>query len=406
MNVTRKKLADYKPSELNPNQHTERGLQVIEDSIQYNGAGRSGLVAKDGTFIAGHGTWEAMARAGIEEVLEVEIDGHQWVVVKRNDLAPDDPKAKALMIADNRASELDYAPDDELTAALLADIVAQDEALLRGTGFSEGELSALLNSLPGAAQPDPGPQVDRADELQQVWQVARGDLWAIGEHRLLCGDSTNAEDVARVMGGEKADAVVTDPPYSFGLSSTMKMGSKAGGWHDMMNNASWFTDRYKQYAQLIDAGVIWVFSNWRSLPILMRAGFDSGLGINSVMVWYKDWIGPGGQLGLRPTYELISLTVINNKGIPSRGVEDFYTAQWSSHKPHGHQAEKPVDLIQHILSISECKRPFDPFSGSGTIFAAAESLGVAASGIEAEPKYCAVTLQRLADMGLTPRRVG
>lgn len=145
--ITRKKLADYKPADFNPNQHTERGLQVIEDSIHFNGAGRSGLVAKDGAFIAGHGTWEAMARAGIEDVIEIEADGHQWVIVRRNDLDSSDPRAKALMVADNRASELDYAPDGDMLAALLTDIVAQDENLLRGTGFSEGELQALLGSL-------------------------------------------------------------------------------------------------------------------------------------------------------------------------------------------------------------------------------------------------------------------
>lgn len=142
-----KSLKDYKPHPENANQHTERGLQVIEDSANFNGAGRSGLAANDDTLLAGNGTWEAMARAGIEEVVEVETDGHQWVIVKRRDLSPHDAKAKALMVSDNRASELGYDPDQELLGALLANIAAEDEALLRGAGFTERELAELIATL-------------------------------------------------------------------------------------------------------------------------------------------------------------------------------------------------------------------------------------------------------------------
>lgn len=145
--ITRRKLADYKPAADNPNQHTERGLQIIEDSINYNGAGRSGLAAADGTLLAGNGTWEAMARAGIEEVIEIEADGKSWVVVKRNDLNPNDPRAKALMIADNRASQVGYNPDNELLASILGGIAAQDENLLKAAGFTVGEVENLIKAL-------------------------------------------------------------------------------------------------------------------------------------------------------------------------------------------------------------------------------------------------------------------
>lgn len=145
--VTRRKLADYKPAPDNPNQHNERGLQAIEDSINYNGAGRSGLAANDGTLLAGNGTWEAMQRAGIEEVIEVEANGKQWVVVRRQDLAPTDARAKSLMVADNRASQLDFTPDNELLGAILADIAEQDAALVKAAGYNEGELRDLLDGL-------------------------------------------------------------------------------------------------------------------------------------------------------------------------------------------------------------------------------------------------------------------
>lgn len=175
--ITRRKLADYKPAPDNPNQHNERGLQIIEDSINYNGAGRSGLAAADGTLLAGNGTWEAMQRAGIEEVVEIEIDGKQWVVVKRQDLAPTDPRAKALMVADNRASQIDYTPDNELLAAILGDIAAHDEQLVKAAGYSESDLRDLLDGLAmatiddWAASFDKLPDSDRAPFQQMTFTL-------------------------------------------------------------------------------------------------------------------------------------------------------------------------------------------------------------------------------------------
>lgn len=145
--VTRRKLSDYRPTPNNPNQHTERGLQIVEDSVNYNGAGRSGLADKDGVLLAGNGTWESMARAGIEDVIEVETDGHAWVIVKRTDLEDGTPKAEAIKISDNRASEVGYSEDTEMLAALLANIAAEDTHLLRGAGFTENEVEQLIKQL-------------------------------------------------------------------------------------------------------------------------------------------------------------------------------------------------------------------------------------------------------------------
>src|SRR3990167_2621606 len=203
--VTRRKLADYQPHSDNPNRHTERGLQIIEDSVNFNGAGRSGLASKDGTLLAGNVTWESMARAGIEEVIEVETDGHQWVIVRRSDLDPADPRSKALMLSDNRASELGYDPDPPMLAALLAAIAAQDEHLLRGAGFTDGELQALLKGLQGAPAQDQGAQVDRAGELAQQYGTTAGQLWQLGAHRLAIGDCTDRAVVDALMMGERAD---------------------------------------------------------------------------------------------------------------------------------------------------------------------------------------------------------
>ena len=145
--ITRRKLADYSQTPHNPNRHTERGLQIIEDSANYNGAGRSGLVDKHGTLLAGNGAWEAMARAGIEDVLEVETDGHAWVIVKRTDLEDGTPKAEAIKISDNRASELGLSLDNELMADLLVAVQKESDELLRAAGYYDSELDELIAAL-------------------------------------------------------------------------------------------------------------------------------------------------------------------------------------------------------------------------------------------------------------------
>ena len=215
--VTRKKITDYVPDNRNANSGSPRGLQMLEDSLHEDGAGRSIVADKDGRIPAGNKTLEAAMNAGIEDVIEIETDGTALIVHKRSDWDLDDPIGAARRYAyrDNRVSEVSLNWD--------ANVIASDiEAGLDLSGmFTDLELEALDI---GVEEPPEAPeaQLDRAEELQQVWQVQRGQLWIIpsksgrGEHHLLCGDSTNADDVARVMGGERAVLCHADPPYGMG----------------------------------------------------------------------------------------------------------------------------------------------------------------------------------------------
>lgn len=145
--IKRRKLKDYAPHLSNPNKHNPRGLQVIEDSINYNGAGRSGLASKEDTLLIGNGTWEAMARAGIEDVLEVETNGQEWVIVKRNDLSKDDARAVSLMVSDNRANQLDYTPDNVILAELLDQLGQEDTKLVQAAGYNDNDIRDIMNRL-------------------------------------------------------------------------------------------------------------------------------------------------------------------------------------------------------------------------------------------------------------------
>jgi len=195
--------------------------------------------------------------------------------------------------------------------------------------------------------------------------------------------------------------VVTDPPYVFGLASTAQEG-KAGGWGDLMNSSIWYESWLLEAKRLtVNAqGAAWVFNSWRSFPVLARAAYGVLWPITSLMVWDKEWIGPGGPSGLRPSYELAALFVQPEFAIKDRGLPDIWRSKWSSIKPHGHPAEKPAALLAKMIRESGGGLVLDPFMGSGTTLAAAKSEGHPAIGIEIEERYCEIAAKRLSQGAL------
>ena len=191
------KISDFTTDSHNANKGTQRGLRALDTSLRQYGAGRSILVDKKGRVIAGNKTLERAADIGMDDVIVVESDGTKLVAVKRTDLDLDseDGKARALATYDNRAGQLDFDWDIDALSAVDTDVLKDL--------WSVDELDEL--GIIEKPEGDAEPQIDRAAELQEKWQVKTGDLWQIGEHRLLCGDSTKREDVERVMGGEKAE---------------------------------------------------------------------------------------------------------------------------------------------------------------------------------------------------------
>lgn len=215
--VTRRKITDYIPDPDNANLGNERGLQMIEDSLQAVGAGRSLVADKGDVVAAGNKTLEAAVNAGITDVVEVETDGKTLIVHKRSDFDLSDPKNPARKYAyyDNRASEVSLTWSAEQIAA---DIEAGVDL---SSMWTPGELEVLGVDLGDAAPADdPGAQIDRAEELQAKWQVERGQVWRIGKHRLMCGDSTSADDVAALMAGERARLCILDYIYGADIDFT------------------------------------------------------------------------------------------------------------------------------------------------------------------------------------------
>lgn len=199
------------------------------------------------------------------------------------------------------------------------------------------------------------------------------------------------------------DLVLTDPPYTFGIASSAQEG-KAGGWGDLMNSSVWYESWLQEVKRLTvnKSGAAWVFNSWRSFPVLARAAYGVRWPITSLMVWDKEWIGPGGTQGLRPSYEFVALFTHPGFTIANRGLPDIWRCQWSSTKPNGHPAEKPLELTLSIIEESGSQFILDPFMGSGTTLRAAKDLGRKAIGIEIEERYCEIAAKRMSQsvMGL------
>lgn len=268
---------------------------------------------------------------------------------------------------------------------------------------------------------DPGAQVDRAGELQEKWQVGRGDVWEIpsltlegSSHRIMCGDSTCAEDVEKLMRGQKADAVVTDPPY--GDNWVAPRWTTSNPVSAILNDSG--DDFYKtikmvfvRISQFVKTpSFAWVFAHGGkkvgfALEVAQMAAHYT---LNNIAVWDKGDLGMGFLL--RNQWESILLlscgdriTDAWNGGHSTPNIFSYTTARVTEGQ---HPTPKPVELFGVLVeSVSKDRALIvDPFLGSGTTLVACEQTGRIGYGMEIEPKYVAVSLERLAGMGLSPRR--
>lgn len=294
------------------------------------------------------------------------------------------------------------------------DILANEWQLddLLEWGFEENDLQLDWGS--DDPTPDPGAQVDKASELQEKWGVKRGDVWLAGRHRIMCGDSTCAEDVARLMNGERAAMVWTDPPYATFASSTGKLEST-----DYQMIKPFFGLLIGMIAANLTSGRgAFICCDWRSYPALFEK-LIGAMSPRNLIVWYHGAIKMGSQF--RPCYELMTYAT-NDKfgqswGAPSRawkildrGASDVWEIKQAEAAPgvnREHSSQKPVALVSKAIGHCSNKdeEVLDLFLGSGTTIVACEQTGRVGYGMEISEKYVAVTLQRLQDMGLDPQLV-
>lgn len=218
----------------------------------------------------------------------------------------------------------------------------------------------------------------------------------MAEWKVIQGDCL---DHLRDIPAGTVDAVITDPPY--GINTKSDGTGKLNPWADLCNAALWYATWIRECRRIIKpTGCLWSFLNWRSLPTFQKAACDIGWPIESLLVWDKEWIGPGGPRGLRPSYELVALWPGSEFSVGDRGLADVQAFKWCGHKPTGHPAEKPVSLLTWLLSASNVVAGgmvVDPFTGSGSTGVASVQTGADFTGFELDEAWAESSRRRIAD---------
>lgn len=215
----------------------------------------------------------------------------------------------------------------------------------------------------------------------------------IGLATLYLGD---CREMFAEIGTGTVAAVVTDPPY--GINTKSDGMGKLSPWADWCNSSYWYADWLATCQRLVgNTGCVWSCLNWRSMVTFQKASADIRWPIESLLIWDKDWIGPGGPKGLRPSYEMVALFAADLFGLEDRSLRDVQQFKWSSIKPNGHPAEKPENLMTWLIDISTKRGDvvMDPFMGSGTTGAAATKTGRQFIGCEMDEAWFDVACRRI-----------
>ena len=361
----------------NVRKHGDENLAAIKASLTRFGQQKPIVVDGKGIVVAGNGTLSAAKALG-------------WKTIKAVRTNLTGAEATAFAIADNRTAELAEWDEASLHAQLAA-IAIEDEELLAATGFDEKELAKL------AAAAAPEVTEDEVPEPPAEPITQPGDLWMLGKHRLLCGDSTKADDVERLMANDRADLLLTDPPYNVDYE---------GGTGLKIQNDSMPDKQFRQF--LNDA---------------FGCAFDACKPGASFYIWHADSEGYNFRGAVADCQQKVRQCLIWAKSSLVMGRQDYQWQHepclygWKDGASHGwysdrkqttllhfdkpskngeHPTMKPVALFAYLMGNSTAPQgiAYDPFLGSGTTLIAAEQLGRTCYGMEISPAYCDVIVAR------------
>ena len=377
MPIKKIKITDLVQDNRNLNKGTERGKELIETSVGRFGAGRSVLIDKNNRIIAGNKTQEAAIAKGIKDVIVVETDGTQLVAVKRNDVDLDSKDGREMALADNATVKADLEWDTEELNA-----VAEDFGI---------DMEAWDVDLDGMAEDTTEAEEDDFDEEQdEVKTVAkRGDIFELGNHRLMCGDSTDADAVAKLMNGERADLVFTDPPYGMNLTPNYKSihknhQAKAVDYQPIIGDQDVFDARF----------IFDLFEDTKEMFLWGADYFRHTIPLGGGwFVWDKTCGKHEGRIGNE--FELCWSKQQHKKEIIRIQWAGFVGME-EEDGARVHPTQKPVRLAGWFLSkySKDGDIVADIFGGSGTTMIACEQLGRKCRMMELDPHYCAVIIAR------------
>ena len=387
--ITHLPIGELRPDPANPRRISDDELESLTRSIREFGLIDPIIARRENkVVIGGHQRLLAARKLGIKKVPVVLVD-----------LSED--QAHLLNLALNKISG---SWDQELLARLLADLNEVSDVDLTLSGFSEDELQKHLKSLDSREKKERLEtfDLDAAMEAAQAAPVAHtGELWLLGEHRLLCGDSTDSGDVARLMGEVRASMAFTDPPYN--VSYGEHGGASITGRRRVIQNdhlGEGFYDFLVSACQNILShtdGAVYIFMACAELDTLQRAFVDAGGHWSTFIIWAKNTFTLG-RSDYQRQYEPILYGWREGDKHHWCGDRDQGDV-WRFDKPTAsplHPTTKPVPLIQRAIenSSNTGEIVLDPFLGSGTSLIACERAGRICYGIELEPHYVDVAVMR------------
>jgi DNA modification methylase len=364
--VKYRKVEDLIPYVNNSRKHSDEQVAQIASSIKEFGWTNPILIDGTNSIIAGHGRLMAARKLKMEEVPTIELS-HLT-----------DTQRKALVIADNKlALNADW---DTTLLTIELDELLKDGFALDVLGFNADELTALLEpeQVEGLTDEDSVPEVPEEPKTKL------GDIYQLGNHRLMCGDSTSIDAVDKLMDGNAVDLIFTDPPYNVSFNGR-------SGKHDVIKNDNLsesdfaiFIEEVCNTIKAINPKAYYIWCNWNFYGIL-----QGKLDYKTCIVWAKNVFGMGN--GYRHQHEFC---LFNGK------IDEVIKNEsdlWEVKKDHNyvHPTQKPVALsVRAFGNHIKLLNVLDLFGGSGSTLIGAEQTGRKAFVMELDPKYCDVIVKR------------
>ena len=392
LNMQKIDIDKLRPADYNPRRRLQPGDKDYEDiknSFYEYGYIDPIIVNEDMTIIGGHQRYFVLKDLGAKEV---------WCNVTKMDKL----KEKAANIALNKIS-------GEWEDTLLADVLQELETSgydFHLTGFSDEEFEELINSLDDEEEEElaGGGYDGEGDYEQQESFVEPGDIWLLGRHRLMCGDSTDSASVKKLMDGKLANVVITDPPYNVNYGAE-EVGRGQTVDKKISNDKlpkkhfiEFLTAAYKNaYDSVMDGGSVYSFSSDKYLDCFLQAISESGLRYSQLCIWEKDFIIPG-HFDYQAQHEAIIYAYKNT------AIRTFYGGRNKSsiwkfdhlRKAKLHPTMKPLPLIAYPIrnSTQENGIVLDLFGGSGSTLIASEQLNRSAYVMEIDPDFASTIVRR------------
>lgn len=384
------KVSDLIPYVNNSRTHSDNQINQIASSIKEFGFLNPVIIDKDNGIIAGHGRVMAAEKLGINSIPSVRVEHLS------------EAQKKAYIIADNQLA-LNAGWDTEKLTLELEELIDKDFNL-ELLGFNDDFLDGLLNKgVYGLTDPD------HVTDVLEDTTTKPGDLWVLGDHRLLCGDSTNPQDVEKVLNGKRIDLIFSDPPYGVSYSDKNKFLNASDKGNRNQRKIE------NDHMSLDETGQLWrdVFSLWSEylndkssyyisspqggeLFMMMMMMNENGFPIKHNIIWNKN-NHVLGRCDYNYKHEPILYGWKNSHKFWGKG--DHKTSVWDIPKPQKselHPTMKPVALVENCILNSSAPNQIvsDMFLGSGTTLIACEKNGRSCYGVELDPHYCDVIVKR------------